>query len=166
MKKITLAFAVAALAIMAVASSASAGVQRYQAQTGQLTITLPGYSIVHVFDITMSPCDGSFSGVTSAGSPRQDDETITGTIRDGQLTFNSTYGKNPAGYQWSYTGAFDGGMAHDLYPDGTTLQGGFVITSTLGTLTDATHWKNHGDFVSHSTDKDDAAHSCIGMPNH
>jgi hypothetical protein len=28
------------------------------------------------------------------------------------------------------------------------------------------NYKNHGDFVSSQADKNDAAHSCIGMPIH
>ena len=32
------------------------------------------------------------------------------------------------------------------------------------TTADATHFKNHGDYVSQSADKNDAAGSCIGMP--
>ena len=31
-------------------------------------------------------------------------------------------------------------------------------------VANATNYKNHGDFVSASPDKNDAAHSCIGMP--
>ena len=137
---------------------------RYQEQSRQLTITLPQYGIVHTFDITMNPCDpGSFTGITSAGSPSQNDERITGTLVNGQLTFTSTYGIGPAGYQWSYTGALAGGTAHDLYPDGTSLPGGFAITSTLGTLT-ASNYANHDAYVTAQGGGRDAAHSCIGMP--
>ena len=156
---------VGALAAVA-ATSASASVPRYQMQTGQLTISLePAYpGNIHVFDITISPCDGSFTGATSAGSPVQLGENITGTIWQGQFDFTSTYSIGLPGYQWFYTGPFSGGQAHDLYLGSELVPGGFFITPSLGTLTDATNWKNHGDFVSHSTDREDAAHSCIGMP--
>jgi hypothetical protein len=32
------------------------------------------------------------------------------------------------------------------------------------TKSDKTNYKNHGEFVSSQADKNDAAHSCIGMP--
>ena len=39
----------------------------------------------------------------------------------------------------------------------------FQVTNHL-TTANSTSYKNHGEFVKQSADKNDAAHSCIGMP--
>jgi hypothetical protein len=46
---------------------------------------------------------------------------------------------------------------------GGALGGDFTGTVTV-LSTSTTSYNNHGDFVSQSPDKDDAAHSCIGKP--
>ena len=56
MKKIILAAAVTALAVMAVAASASAGVDRYQAATGlTVTATFNGATYVHTYNLDQQP---------------------------------------------------------------------------------------------------------------
>ena len=63
MKKFNLAVALAAVATMAVASSASAGVvERYQGQNATLTVELVDYGFVHSFSVVVDPCDFSFTG--------------------------------------------------------------------------------------------------------
>ena len=56
MKKIILAAAVTALAVMAVAASASAGVDRYQVATGlKVTATFNGATYVHTYNLNQQP---------------------------------------------------------------------------------------------------------------
>ena len=38
------------------------------------------------------------------------------------------------------------------------------LKATTPVITNSTNYKNHGDYVKQSADKNDAAHSCIGMP--
>ncbi len=59
------------------------------------------------------------------------------------------------GYQWDVSG----NSGHDS----TGLNFEVKVTANL---TDSTHYKNHGDYVSSMGGGDDAAHSCIGMPIH
>ena len=162
MKKIILAVAVAAVATMAVVSSASAGVSRYQ-PTAMLDVAVtdaqPGNH--HTFTITWTnPCgtDGAFTGV-GQGSPEAGGahESISGTLVDGHLTLTAIYDNNNAwaGLTWSYDGPLSGVVA--LGHDATGYHG----TASVKTINSV---KNHGDYVSSQTDKTDAAHSCIGMP--
>ena len=72
MKKIILAVAVAAVASMAVIASASAGVERYQTQSMTITAVQPEGAVgqwgnvwTHTYNVTLNPCDGSFSGIGS-----------------------------------------------------------------------------------------------------
>ena len=67
MKKIILAAAVAALAVMAIASSASADVARYQMQSMTITAVQPEGAVgqwdnvwTHTYNVVLNPCDGSF----------------------------------------------------------------------------------------------------------
>ena len=44
---------------------AQADVARYQTQSATLTISLqPEYPYTHVYDITLNPCDNTFTGVS------------------------------------------------------------------------------------------------------
>ena len=152
MKKLILAVALAAVATMAVVASASADVPRYQTQTGTLTVTLePTYGYVHQFNITLNPCDNSFTGTgSSVGNVAA--EHITGTLVDGILAYSATY--DGSAYSWSYSGPLAGGTA----ADSTGLH--FGITSTLTDLLAPGAYKNHGDFVKQGGDPE----SCIGRP--
>ena len=95
MKKIILAVAVVAVASMAVVSSASAGVARYQTQSMTLTAVQPEGAIgqfnnvwTHTYNVELNPCDDSFSGTgtlmgTLNGPVTGDIETITGQLVGG-----------------------------------------------------------------------------------
>ena len=138
---------------------AQADVARYQTQSATLTISLqPQYPYVHVYDITLNPCDNTFTGVSDVADVSvPGGETISGTLNGGNITFTASY--NGSTYQWTGSGALTAFTGSDT--DGnvfTTLNGG--VTN----LTNVSNYKNHGAFVSASADKNDAAHSCIGMP--
>ena len=70
---------------------------------------------------------------------------------------------NVPGYHYTYNGPLAGGTAYDFQADDTAFSSGFTIENTLSHKTH-TDYKNHGEFVKQSPDKNDAAHSCIGMP--
>ena len=85
MKKISLALAVAAIATMAVVSSASAGVARYQVATGlTVTATFNGTTYVHTYTLDTN-CDGSFTGTGGIASLPLS-ETINGTVSSQNIT--------------------------------------------------------------------------------
>ena len=99
MKKFLLAVAVAAVATMGIVSSASAGVERYQMQSMTITAVQPegGSSQwtnvwTHTYNVTLNPCDGSFTGTGSVGgisaAPRQRDDH--GQPRRGHVSFTAT----------------------------------------------------------------------------
>ena len=175
MKKIILAVAVAAIATMAVVSSASADVARYQTQSMTITAVQPEGAVgqwtnvwTHTYNVTLNPCDSSFSGTGS----------ITGTI-NGLLTAPRRSRATSTGTAVSFTASrsFDN-VVYSLANaplDSTTVT---LATSTpvgpvgarvQGRRDDAiatTNYKNHGEYVSSQGGGSDAAHSCIGMPIH
>ena len=69
MKKIILAIALAAVASMAVASFASAGVDRYQVATG-LTVSALGGTYVHTYQLTNNPATAPARSPAPAESRR------------------------------------------------------------------------------------------------
>lgn len=161
MKRYLCAALLAVAASLALAATASADVPRYQIQTGRLAITLPGYGYVHTYDITVNPCNNTFTGTGSGdfgGAAEASTESITGTLVNGNLTYTATYlpGGLMPGYVWSYNGPQAGGTASDS----TGLH--FGITTAFD-LTASTY-KNHGDYVKSSGGGADAAHSCVGLP--
>ena len=90
MKKIILAVAVAALAVMAVASYASAsGVARYQVENATLMVKLSPDN-VHYYDIFVNPCDGTFTGSATGAGVNGGFESIVGTMVGDNLTFTAT----------------------------------------------------------------------------
>jgi len=146
--------AIGALAITgAVAGTASADVQRYQEQTGTLTshVAYGDQSSVHTYKVTINPCDGTFTGNDGSSRWAENEQITSGKINGNDITFHATY---PDGYSWDVA---SGGNGSDIV--GRTFQ----VTNDL-TTTNITNYKNHGEFVKQSADKNDAAHSCIGMP--
>ena len=88
MKKFILAVAVAAVATMAVASSAFADVARYQTQSMTITAVQPENAVgqwtnvwTHTYNVTLNPCDGSFSGVGSQKGTIDTADNATETIK-------------------------------------------------------------------------------------
>lgn len=160
MKRWMITAAVAAVASMALAATASADVPRYQTETATLTVALQGPHLgkIHTFTVTRSQCDGSFVGTGSGNSAAGGaTETIVGSFVDGNLSFSAVYGTFIPGYTWTYDGPLSGGGAHD------SLGGHFDVTASF-TVTATSNWKNHGEYVKSQGGGSDAAHSCLGKP--
>ena len=174
MKKIFLAVAVAAVATMAVVSSASADVARYQTQAFTITAVQPEGAVgqwtnvwTHTYNVTLNPCDNTFSGTgTMTGTqngPVDGTETITGHLDGNTVSYTASRSFDNVVYSLS-----------NAPLDGNTV--------TLATSTPVVPWalefkvskssfvssnyRNHGDYVSSQGGSPDAAHSCIGMPIH
>jgi hypothetical protein len=157
MKRWFFAIAIAAVASFMVAATASADVPRHQAQTGTITVNWAG-GLIHVFHVTVNPCDGSFTGTGTSQQGVELNENVVGTLRDGDLTYVATYHDTPYDdYSWGYDGPAAGGMASDSWGQHLPI----TVTYDLGS---STTYKNHGDYVSQMGGGADAAHSCIGMP--
>ena len=151
-----LALAAWPAAIGMIGTTAAAGVPRYQFRTATLTANVNSGAYIHIYTITLNPCDSSFTGEAADGSVVPD-ETIDGSFSYGYIDISSD-ALYPNGYEWTYAGPLSGGTGHG--PNGQT----FTVSFSLTNVVDASTYKNHGDFVSQNPDKEDAAHSCIGMP--
>ena len=174
MKKISLVLAIAAIATMAIASSASAGVERYQTQTATFTVTQPAGAVgqwdnvwTHDYEVTVNPCDGTFTGTGKVyghdqNGPYAADETIRGTFANGSVSLTAT---RTDGLAYSLANAQFGGPVtvatlNEVVPWVIEMK----VTKPI--VTNASNFKNHGDYVSSMGGGADAAHSCIGMPIH
>jgi hypothetical protein len=176
-KKISLALAVAAIATMAVVSSASAGVERsgverYQTQSMTITAVQPKDAVgqwndiwTHTFSVALNPCDNTFSGsgtFVGSGGVSGSDETITGTL-NGDRTISFTVTRPSSGLVFSLTNApLDGTtVSYATSNPSVSWPLEFHVTNTMGAFS---NYKNHGDYVSSQGGGSNAAHSCIGMP--
>lgn len=135
---------------------------------------VPGQFIdnwTHTFDVTMNPCDGSFTGTGSvSGTPSAGDshgflsnETITGQRNGDTISFTAT--RVSDGLVTTLNNApLDGTTVTGLasFPNGSPNP--IEVKVKPATNPVWSDFKNHGDYVSQSPDKNDAAHSCIGMP--
>ena len=173
MKKIILAAAVAALAVMAIASSASADVARYQMQSMTITAVQPEGAVgqwdnvwTHTYNVVLNPCDGSFSGVGSMSGTINgpySNETIKGQLDGNAISFTAT---RPDGVEYSLSNAplnDNTKVTHgDLEPCG------FVGARVQGQRDEDQHVElQEPRRLRHSKGGgSDAAHSCIGMPIH
>ena len=108
-------------------------------------------SSVHTYKVEINPCDDTFTGNDGSSRWAENEQITSGSINGSDITFHAVY---PGGYSWDVA---SGGNGSDT--EGRT----FHVTTGL-TTTNSTHYKNHGEFVKQSADKNDAAHSCIGMP--
>jgi hypothetical protein len=108
-KKFILAVAVAAVATMGIVSSASASVERYQTQSMTITAVQPKDVYgqwndvwTHTYNVTLNPCDNSFSGVgTLSGTLNglvPGTETITGHLVGGIIDFSATRSSDSVRY--------------------------------------------------------------------
>ena len=172
MKKIILAAAISALAVMAIASSASADVARYQMQSMTITAVQPEGAVgqwnnvwTHTYKVELNPCDGSFSGVGSMSGTINgpySEETITGHLNGNAVSFTAS---RPDGVVYSLSNApLDSStvsLAHSNPVVPWNLE--FKVSKTMGS---SSNYKNHGDYVNSQGGGSDAAHSCIGMPIH
>jgi hypothetical protein len=172
LKKIILAAAVVAVASMAVASFASAGVARYQSQSMTLTAVQPEGAVgqwqnvwTHTYNVTLNPCDGSFSGDGSLSGTINgfySNETITGHLDGNAVSFTAT---RPDGVEYSLSNAPLDNTTVTLATSTPTVPFDleFKVSATMKATSD---YKNHGEYVASQGGGSDAAHSCIGMPIH
>jgi hypothetical protein len=171
-KKIILAVAVAAVATMAVVSSASAGVERYQTQTLTITAVQPEGAVgqwtnvwTHTYTAELNPCDGSFTGTGSLSGTINgfySNETVTGHLDGNAVSFTAT---RPDGVVYSLSNAPLDNSTVTLATSQPTVP--WALEFKVSATTKATsNFKNHGEYVSSLGGGSDAAHSCIGMPIH
>ena len=170
-----------AVAMLVVPAISSADVQRYQSQTATFTVTQPAGAEhqwdnlwTHDFTVSVNPCDGTFSGTGSVSGHDQNgtyaqqvphdagvaDETITGSFGDnGSVTFTA---KRTDGLVFSGVNVNDATVTIGSL----NVQSPWVLElmATKPVITNTSTYKNHGEFVKAQADKNDAAHSCIGMP--
>ena len=157
---------------MAVASFASAGVARYQSQSMTLTAVQPEGAVgqwqnvwTHTYNVTLNPCDGSFSGDGSLSGTINgfySNETITGHLDGNAVSFTAT---RPDGVEYSLSNAPLDNTTVTLATSTPTVQFDleFKVSATMKATSD---YKNHGEYVASQGGGSDAAHSCIGMPIH
>jgi hypothetical protein len=171
-KKFFLAVAVTAIASMAVIASASAGVERYQTQSMTITAVQPEGAIgqfqnvwTHTYNVTLNPCDGSFSGTGSLSGTINgfySNEKISGHLDGNAVSFTAS---RPDGVVYSLSNAPVDSSTVTLASSSPAVS--WPLEFKVGATTSASsNYKNHGDYVSQAGDKADAAHSCIGMPIH
>src|SRR6476646_589717 len=101
---------------MAVVSSASAGVERYQTQSMTITAVQPKDAYgqwldawTHTYKVELNPCDNSFTGTGSAIGTGFDglytNETITGYFDGTTLSYKATYlGPNATDIKYALNG--------------------------------------------------------------
>jgi hypothetical protein len=171
MKRFILAIALAAVASIIVAGTASADVARNQpAQTATFTVTQPAGQVgqwdnvwTHNFTVTVNG-DGSFTGTGTEtgqdqGGPGSFTETVTGKFNADSTV--SLQVQRDDGVMWALENAVVGGKVNL----GTTLpQVNWVIEMKVSAPVFGDTYKNHGDYVSSQGGGSEAAHSAIGMP--
>jgi len=167
MKK--LACAAALVLALGTTGAQAAGVQRYQLQKNTLVMTLDYYGsvYVHTFDITVNPCDGTFTGTGSVpvGNGAYH-ETITGRLVGSQISLTNIY---IDGQDANRVSQVEGTLPNRLVGYSTQV-GTPNIEFPLGMLSvsiipsGVSNFKNHGEYVSSQGSSTDVAHSCIGMP--
>jgi hypothetical protein len=172
-KKIILAVAVAAVATMAVVSSASADVARYQTQTMTFTAVQPEGAVgqwndvwTHTYNVTLNPCDNSFSGtgspqVGTTSGPYGTGETITGHLNGDSVSFTAT--RLVDGVAYSLANAPLDGNTVTLATSNPVVAWPLEFKVSKSNVV-SSNYRNHGDYVSQMGGGADAAHSCIGMP--
>lgn len=163
----TLGAAVATTGLFAAPALAAPGVsvQRYEEITIDATLTTTYVTSNHEYTGTLNPATGHFWGTGSieVNNTWLPIESITGTYKDGTLSFyasyptptpNVAYGVNDATVT---NGAFDATGFRVYYPEMNTRN--WPVNGTV-TVTD---FRNHGAFVSTNPGAT-AAEALIGMP--
>ena len=171
-KKLSLALAIAAIATMAIVSSASAGVDRYQTQSMTLTAVQPEGAVgqwtnvwTHIYNVELNPCDGSFSGTgTQSGTLNgfYSTETIAGHLDGNAVSFTAT---RPDGLEFSLSNARLDNSTVTLATSNPVAPWALEFKVSR-TMVSSSNYPNHGEYVSSQGGGSDAAHSCTGMPIH
>ena len=183
-KLIIAATTIAALAVPTIMPAlASASVDRYQNETATFTVTQPAGAYhqwdnvwTHSFNVTVNPCDSTFtgdgviSGSDQNGPVSTPPESITGSFGHGTVSFTAT---RDDGLVTTLANATTGGLGDtapttiaSLSKDGSVVSTPDAVEMKVSVphFTSTSSFKNHGEFVSSQPDRNDAAHSCIGMP--
>ena len=162
-----------AVAMLVIPAVASADVPRHQEQTATFSTTTPsgaGGVWTTKFDVTVNPCDdNSFVGKgitigTDYDGPKTIKEIITGKFNsDNTVTFTSTRPEPLYAFEWTVTDAPMNGTVTNATTKPVLP---WTVAETVSSKTNVktSDYKNHGEFVKQSDSKNDAAHSCIGMP--
>ncbi|HEY2813434.1 MAG TPA: hypothetical protein VGJ03_08230 [Acidimicrobiales bacterium] len=174
MKAALASAALLTLTTAALTTSAGADVARaqvvtyhYDAITYFVTGSSAGYP--QSADVTVNPCDGTFSG--PGVQPSLNVPTFTQGFLHGPLGNLAHYTVSyTVGAQTDYTVTADVTLNPDNSFSGTwsdNYVGGAqsgTVTSVAPSSSQSTNFKNHGDYVKSAGGGADAAHSCIGMP--
>jgi hypothetical protein len=170
MKRVFFAAAIAAVALLAVAGTASADVPRYQTQTATFTVTQP-YGVVgqwtnvwtHDYMVMVNPCDGTFAGTGGLSNnvdSFSDNEKIEGTFTKTSVSLKAT--RTSDNFVYELAAASFGG-AVSLATTNPSVAWDVEMTVTNPVFTNKSNYRNHGDYVSQTGDAG-AAHSWIGKP--
>ena len=167
---VAVAVAVAAMSAFMVVGTSSADVARYQTQTYTFTAIQPYGAVgqwqnvwTHNFTVTVNPCDGTFTGTGEQFDNNNNSvytEDVTGSFSGGKVSLTAT--RND-GVVWSLTDAPTDNSSVTLATTNPPVNWPVEFKVSPPQLSDATHYKNHGDYVSQMGGGADAAHSCIGM---
>ena len=180
MKRIILAIAVVVLAVMAVASSALAGVDRYQettttTKTATFRVTQPAGAVnqwdnlwTHDYTVTVNQ-DGTFTGKGTVSGADQsgsfsDTETISGTLATDSISLKATRDSDGLEYRLDNAKFGDAITIATLNVSVPWVIEMKVSTPVITTTTSTSDFKNHGDYVSSMGGGAEAAHSPIGKP--
>ncbi len=164
-----------AVAMLALPAMASANVERYQSQTATFTMTQPAQDYKQwnnvwtmAYKVNVNPCDNTFTGNgVQTGHDANGDYTGKWTINgkfnaDKTATFEAD---RQDGLVFHLTNAvMDGKTITDAQHNAAWETHPIEEKLTAPLFSNTSDYKNHGEFVSQSADKNDAAHSCIGMP--
>ena len=121
----------------------------------------------HTYNVTLNPCDGSFSGTGSQVGDingAYGTQTVTGHLDGNTVSLAAT---RDDGINWTMSGPIgDALIAAVKNADGSVLSTPDAIEFKVSKTTPiaTTNYKNHGEYVSAMGGGADAAHSCIGMP--
>ena len=111
----------------------------------------------HEFEVTVNPCDSTFSGVALTRGRRPVHRERHRLVQDG------SFATDPIGGGAQVTNApMDNTTVRNVGTTWTANEIEFRISKARPTNT--SNYKNHGQYVKAMGGGDDAAHSCIGMP--
>ena len=135
------------------------GPARYQMSSTTYVVNAYFGTYIHTYVLTTNPCNGTqtMTGalISNDGFQPNTTETVTFTVNGNDVMYHAVY-DDP----------FYNGYNYDAEFDGYTYVGPGSQNVQLTVTNSASNYKNHGEYVSQSANKNDAAHSCIGMPIH
>ena len=144
--------------------------ERYQTQSMTITAVQPEGAVgqfenvwTHTYNVTLNPCDGSFSGtgsVKGTKDPFEDTETISGHLDGNKVSFTAKRASD--GLEYSLSDAPLDNSTVTLATSNPVAPWAleFKVSKTMGA---SSNYKSHGQYVK-AGGSNDAAHSCIGMP--